>query len=120
MAPKRSGEPKRYILVTSCLALLGVMAGRSSAEVPRGLRLDSGEPVNLTHVLQDGEGFRWDIETYGNVGRGSNYAYSDGMYLYVGGGRVSGGRARLSKDGNELEIGPMSQSGLRIWRRIRV
>jgi hypothetical protein len=86
-----------------------------------GLHIPPGRNVNFTYTLNDGAGHRWDIQYYGTIGQGTNYAYSGGLYLQVNGTNVhSNGRGWLNGDGDEVEIGPYSLSNLRIFRRVRI
>jgi hypothetical protein len=39
-----------------------------------GLHIPQGKSVNFTYNMTDGAGFRWDIQYYGTVGQGTNYA----------------------------------------------
>ncbi len=86
-----------------------------------GLHLPQGKNVNFTYTMTDGAGFRWDIQYYGTVGQGTNYAYSGGLYLQVNGNSVhSNGRGWASADGDEVEIGPFNRGSVNIYRRIKV
>jgi hypothetical protein len=86
-----------------------------------GVHIPQGRTVNFTYALTDGAGFRWDIQYYGTVGQGTNYAYSGGLYLQINGNSVhSNGRGWANADGDEIEIGPYNHENLRISRRIKV
>lgn len=88
---------------------------------PEGLHLERSRQVSFTHEMTDGEGYRWDIQYYGNVGQGTNYAYGSGMYLQVNGNNVpSGGQGYLNEEGDELEVGPQDFANLHISRRVKV
>ena len=74
------------------------------------------------YVMNDGEGYRWDIQYYGSVYRGTTYAYSGGMYCQVNGSNVQANNQQgwVNETGDEIEIGPCSRSGLMVSRRIKV
>jgi hypothetical protein len=87
-----------------------------------GLHLPKNRQISFNYVMTDGGGFRWDIQYYGTVGQGTNYAYSGGMYCQVSGSnvRTNTGHGCLNREGDELEIGPYSRNNLRIYRRVKV
>jgi hypothetical protein len=86
-----------------------------------GLHIPQGRNVSFTYTMNDGAGFRWDIQYYGTVGQGTNYAYAGGLYCQVNNSNIhSSGRGWLNTTGDEVEIGPYSRSNLRIYRRIKV
>ena len=86
-----------------------------------GLHIPPGRRVNFTHVMTDGGGYRWDIQSCGNIGQGTKYAYSGGVYSQVNGSNInSNGRGWLNRAGDELEIGPWNRNGLRCYRRVKV
>ncbi|MGB2822625.1 MAG: hypothetical protein WBF17_16695 [Phycisphaerae bacterium] len=86
-----------------------------------GLHLAAGKAVSLPRILNDGAGYRWDIQRYGSIGQGTGSAYSGGLYLYVNGSRVMfSGRGWANADGDEVEMGPYVRSSLRVYRRIKV
>ena len=88
---------------------------------PKGLHLPSGRSVNFTYTINDGAGFIWDIQRYGTIGRGTNYAYSGGLYLQINGSSVrSTSQGRMSSAGDEIEIGPYTRNNVRIYRRVKV
>jgi len=86
-----------------------------------GLHIPTGRNVNFNYTLNDGAGYKWDIQYYGTIGQGTNYAYSGGLYCQVNGTNVrSTGRGWLNATGDEVEIGPYSRNNLRIYRRIKI
>lgn len=86
-----------------------------------GLHIPQTKRASFTYPINDGAGFRWDIQYYGSIGSGTNYAYSGGLYCQISGSNVStGGVGWVNKGGDEIEIGPYSRSNLRIYRRVRV
>jgi len=88
---------------------------KSALHIPHNRR------VSFDHNMTDGGGFRWNIQHYGSVGQGTNYAYSGGLYCQVGGSNVrSSGYGWANQSGDEIEIGPYSRSNLKICRRIKV
>ena len=74
------------------------------------------------HVMNDGGGYRWDLQYYGSVYRGTPYAYSGGMYCHINGSNVQASNQAgwCNKTGDEIEIGPCNLSGLRVYRRVKV
>lgn len=134
---------KRYITAACLLALMGslhgqmkpVAAGRimvangpvapggggRAASDKTGLHIPQGRNVNFTYTLTDGGGYRWDIQYYGTIGQGTNYAFSGGLYLQINGSSVhSSGRGWINEAGDEVEIGPYSRSNVNIYRRIKI
>ncbi len=92
-----------------------------TAKKKSGLHIPQGRRVNFTHTMTDGAGFRWDIQYYGTVGQGTNYAYSGGLYLQINGSNFSSnGRGWINAKGDEIEIGPYNRNNLKIYRRIKV
>ncbi|MBS3735262.1 MAG: hypothetical protein KGY99_10115 [Phycisphaerae bacterium] len=108
-------------VAAAMLAALGHSAVADGSDVA-GLHVSGDSTTGLAHVITDGGGFRWDIQRYGTVGSGTNNAYGQGMFLRLGSDtiRSPNGRARISADGRELEIGPHRHGKLLIYRRIRV
>ncbi len=104
--------------------ILGGVAAQPAPAVKNdktGLHLPQGRNVNFTYNMTDGAGFRWDIQYYGTVGQGTNYAYSGGLYLQVDGASVhSNGRGWANAEGDEVEIGPFNRGNVNIYRRIKV
>jgi len=94
----------------------------ASADEPKGLHIPQGPNVNFNWEQTDGKGFRWDIQTYGTVGSGTNNAYGGGMYCQIQGSNInSSGRAWMNKDGDEIQIGPFNWSNqLQCFRRVKV
>jgi len=75
------------------------------------------------HVMNDGGGYRWDLQYYGSVYRGTDYAYYGGaMYLQINGSNFQAPNhsAWANKTGDEIEMGPWNNRGLHIYRRIKV
>jgi len=104
-------------------ALVLLCGGRGRADGPApGLHLPAGRTTGLTHMLRDGGGFQWDIQHGGELGHGTNYLCGPGVRCMVNGSHVRGPRnqARLSRLGDELEIGPYETGGVRCWRRVKV
>jgi hypothetical protein len=74
------------------------------------------------HVMNDGGGYKWDLQSYGCVYRGATYAYSGGMYCHINGSNVQAvnNAGWRNKVGDEIEIGPCNRAGLTVFRRIKV
>lgn len=99
------------------------------ASVSSGLAAPAAmSPVtNWPAVMTDAKGFRWDVNNYGCVQQGSNYTYSNCMYLYIGGsyfqlrgGSRGTGTAAMSADRRMLVMGPRNMQGVNITRRVIV
>jgi len=96
-------------------------AGGATPGGPTGLHLPRTKRANFTYQVNDGAGFRWDIQYYGSIGQGTNYAYSGGLYCQINGSNVStNGVGWVNKAGDEIEIGPYSRNNLQIHRRVRI
>ena len=126
MLVARRPVPIRPVSVTST-----VVSGSNStaAHVPSGnpssVHLKKHGNINFSsgyHIMTDGGGYRWDLQYYGNVYRGTPYAYSGGMYCHVNGTNVQANNQSgwRNKVGDEIEIGPCNRSGLRVYRRVKV
>lgn len=110
------------------LAVTVLLAGEppealaQAAEGAKAVHLPRNRIVNLVYVLTDGGGYRWDIQNYGTVGQGTNYAYGSGMYCQVNGASVQSNTSQgvLSQQGDELEIGPYTAGSLHVYRRVKV
>ena len=88
---------------------------------PTGLHIPQTKRANFTYQVNDGASFKWDIQYYGSIGRGTKYAYSGGLYCQINGSNVSGnGVGWINKAGDEIEIGPCAKNGLRIYRRVKI
>ena len=116
------------------LSLLLLMAGGAPGEVctlfPETIDTASAEEYLLEEAkdysssywnINDGKGYRWDIYSQnGYVNSGSNSAYSTSMYLYMNNNNFYSNARKVSKDGDELQIGPWNYNNMRVWRRIYV
>jgi len=90
-------------------------AGRADPHVSKGRK------INFNYYMTDGGGYRWDIQSYGSIYRGTNYAYGGGLYCQVNGSNIhSGGNGWINAAGDEVEIGPYSRNNLNCYRRIKV
>ncbi len=87
-----------------------------------GIHLKTEKTTNLQWAVVDGKGFRWDIQRYGNVQYGQNYAYSGGVYLQIRGTNFypQTNQAKFHEKNNEIELGPWTYSNLKIYRRVKV
>jgi hypothetical protein len=96
-------------------------AGEPPAGGKGSIHIERQTRVNFTREMRDGGGFRWDIQYYGNVGQGTNYAYSSGVYAQVQGNNISSnGQGWMNGDGDEIEIGPYRIGSLNTYRRVKV
>ncbi|MDP6636009.1 MAG: hypothetical protein QGG42_14010 [Phycisphaerae bacterium] len=94
---------------------------KGRAHIKRARKVDFRQ--SSYHVMNDGGGYRWDIKKYGTVYRGTDYAYyGGGMYLQINGAsfQTPNYTAWANKAGDEIEMGPWSNKGLNIYRRIKV
>ena len=109
-----------------CGAWLAIAAGGASVHAAStGLHVKRAKAISFTngyYILQDGGGYRWDFQYYGNVYSGTNYAYSGGMYCQINGSnfQAPGQSGWTNKAGDEIEMGPISRNGLTISRRMKV
>lgn len=87
-----------------------------------GLHIQSDrQSSNFPWTTSDTKGGRWDIYNDGRISNGTNNAYDSGMQLQVNGQPFQNSSSgRLSKDGNELEIGSWRAGNVSISRRIFV
>ncbi|MFP4140856.1 MAG: hypothetical protein ACOCZU_07410 [Planctomycetota bacterium] len=118
------------VLLAGLLASIALLRGPvAQAGSPRngnvkGLHLPRKRPTNLQRyfTLNDGEGYTWRFQQYGNVYQGTNHAYSSGCYSQIDGSNISSrnGQGWLSSDGREFEIGPCPINQLVAYRRVRV
>ena len=106
--------------------LLAVAAGGAPVHAATtGLHVKRAKAISFSngyYILQDGGGYRWDFQYYGNIYSGTNYAYSGGMYCQINGSnfQAPGQTGWTNKAGDEIEMGPISRNGLTISRRIKV
>jgi hypothetical protein len=103
------------------------VAGGSSATPKGRVHIKRARKVDFRqssyHVMNDGGGYRWDLKNYGTVYRGTDYAYyGGGMYLQINGSNFQAPNytAWANKAGDEIEMGPWNNTGLNIYRRIKV
>jgi len=86
----------------------------------QGLHIAGDATVQGMWNVQDGAGFRWDIQPDGTVSDGNNDCYDGGMRLQINGSQISHAPGRLSADKREVEYGPRTMGTLKVWRRIYV
>jgi hypothetical protein len=110
-----------------CAVWFGITAGARPVQAvsQSGLHVKRAKTISFSngyYILQDGGGYRWDFQYYGNVYSGTNYAYSGGMYCQINGSnfQASNRAGWTNKAGDEIELGPLSRNGLNISRRIKV
>jgi len=97
----------------------GATAGKPAG--PTGLHIPQTKRASFTYTVNDGAGFSWNIQYYGSIQSGTNYAYSGGLYCQINGSNVTGnGVGWVNKAGDEIEIGPYSRSNLNIYRRVKI
>ncbi len=99
--------------------------GRSDSQEVNEDQTDPLDPTDDAIVLPtdlfDSEGFRWDIQGDGRIGDGSSGAYEGGKGLTVNGTAFpSLAVARVEDDGREVVVGPWTEFGLDIRRKIFV
>ncbi|MBL7221138.1 MAG: hypothetical protein ISS69_13555 [Phycisphaerae bacterium] len=104
-----------------------VASGGSSAAPKGRVHIKRGRQINFRstsyHIMNDGGGYRWDVQYYGSVYRGTDYAYYGGaMYLQINGTNFQSPNYSgwTNKEGDEIELGPWVNKGLNIYRRIKV
>ena len=114
------------IALLCCWVLVTVVsAGAPAGAATTGLHVKRAKAISFSngyYILQDGGGYRWDFQYYGNIYSGTNYAYSGGMYCQINGSnfQAPGRTGWTNKSGDEIEMGPISRNGLTISRRIKV
>ena len=87
----------------------------------RGLHIPRTKRVSFNWRVNDGAGFMWDVQYYGSIGQGTNYAYSGGLYCQVSGSSVTGsGVGWMNDAGDEIEIGPYNRNNIRCYRRVKI
>ncbi|MBL7132568.1 MAG: hypothetical protein ISS78_00585 [Phycisphaerae bacterium] len=87
----------------------------------RGLHIPRTKRANFTWQVNDGAGFRWDVQYYGSIGQGTNYAYSGGLYCQVSGSNITGkGIGWINAAGDEIEIGPYIRNNIKCYRRVKI
>ena len=108
----------------STLAAVAVVAFQINIAraADKSLHIPAGRSVSSSWVTTDSAGFRWDIYlNYGQVNDGTNDAYDGGMQLQISGSTMSVSQSgRLSKAGDEVEIGPWRRGSVNVYRRIYV
>jgi len=110
-----------------CAVLVAVFAGGARAVAPgvSGLHIKRARQISFQngyYILNDGGGYRWDFQYYGNVYSGTNYAYSGGMYCQINGSNFQAKNyvGWTNKAGDEIEMGPINRNGLNVTRRVKV
>ncbi|MBT3201263.1 MAG: hypothetical protein HN350_15290 [Phycisphaerales bacterium] len=131
----------RLVMLVSLVCILGLaafpslgdigivpIASAASGPSPKGkVHIKRNRSINFRntsyHVMTDGGGYRWDVQYYGSVYRGTDYAYYGGaMYLQINGSNFQAQNYTgwTNKAGDEIELGPWNRNGLNIYRRIKV
>ena len=94
---------------------------RGKVHIKRSRKIDFNR--SSYHNMNDGGGYKWDVQYYGSVYRGTDRAYYGGaMYLQINGTNFQAPNriAWANKAGDEIEMGPWNNRGLNIYRRIKV
>jgi len=103
-----------------------VAGGSVSAPSGRsGLHIKRARTISFRsgyYIMNDGGGYRWDFQYYGNVYTGTNSAYSGGMYCQINGTnfQATNYSGWANKAGDEIEMGPWHRNGLNVYRRAKV
>ena len=126
MLPSAYGQPLRA--VANLKIAMPVPASGGSSASPKGrVHIKRGRQINFRntsyHIMNDGGGYRWDVQYYGSVYRGTDYAYYGGaMYLRISGTNFQSPNYTgwTNKAGDEIELGPWKNRGLNIYRRIKI
>jgi len=110
----------RYAFPAAVLAVMLHIGFAQAAD--KSLHISAGRAVSSSWTVTDSAGFRWDIYlNYGQVNDGTNDAYDGGMQLQISGSTMSvSQQGRLSKSGDEVEIGPWRRGSVNVYRRIYV
>ncbi|HEX3130768.1 MAG TPA: carboxypeptidase regulatory-like domain-containing protein [Thermoanaerobaculia bacterium] len=93
-----------------------IAAGRNPHDA-----VDDVFQVDLPYELTDGDGYRWDVSTTGEINSGTDFAFYGGLELAMNGEYFPGfSTGTLRKNHRELEIGPWSSAGLLVTRKLFV
>jgi Zn-dependent metalloprotease/subtilisin family serine protease len=110
-----AGEGSETILLSLSVPPANVLlAAPSNAVLTIGD--NDGQVVSLPYTLFDSQPYQWDISSNGSIGDGTSDAY-DGGHVCLNFPSFSTG---VLLNGRELFIGPTTQSGLELTRRIYV
>jgi hypothetical protein len=102
-------------------AICLVVAAAACQAQEKGVLLTGSQRTSFTWEVSDASGSRWDIQYNGQVGNGTNSAYSSGMMLSVNGSQFSWGSEGIQGDDRrEVQVGPWQNGTIRVWRRIAV
>ncbi|MDP6546485.1 MAG: hypothetical protein QGH60_21105 [Phycisphaerae bacterium] len=109
-----------YVFPAAVLAVMLHIGFARAAD--KSLHIPAGRAVSSSWTVNDSAGFKWDIYlNYGQVNDGTNDAYDGGMQLQISGSTMSvSQQGRLSKAGDEVEIGPWRRGSVNVYRRIYV
>ncbi len=109
---------------TKYTVLAGLLAMVFSQAALGGIHVIKSSVQSGTWYINDGTGQRWDINTLtGIVNDGNGDAYDGAMTMTVNGKKFSVSRrklASLDSMGREIEIGPWTNRGVKVYRRIYV
>jgi hypothetical protein len=107
---------------TTIYALCAVLLSASASLSADDLGFDAAGNTSMPWTQTDSAGYRWDIQHNGTVGDGNHDAYDGGLQLAVQGSGFSGqSQARVSKAGDEIELGPWNWNNqIQVVRRVYV
>jgi hypothetical protein len=99
-----------------------VIVGAGAVLADEGdMHIPPGREVGFYWQVTDSRGYKWDLSSSGQVQDGSGNAYDSSPQLQIDGSSFGyGGKGRLSKDGQEVEIGPWTHNNVAVFRRIRI
>ena len=114
----RTGTMAVALLATA----LALVVPATAQTLEKGLLLENSKDWSGSYWQQnDGAGQTWRIYTrYGYTSPASREGYSSLMRMQVGGSNMYTNIRRVSQDGQELQLGPWSYSGVTVYRRIYV
>jgi len=119
------GVPTFRVIVCGLLVAIVASGARAVAPGASGLHIKRAKQISFQngyYILNDGGGYRWDFQYYGNVYSGTNHAYSGGMYCQINGSNFQAQNhvGWTNKVGDEIEMGPINRNGLNVSRRVKV
>ena len=88
-----------------------------------GTTAGSGLRQGSYRSISDGKGNSWNVQQNGQLGRGNNSMWSNGMQLFINNDQFYNYQPMMTADGKEYVLAhhnPQQFSGLQVTRRIRV
>jgi len=76
-------------------------------------------PANFNPRM-DALGCRWDIQSHGGVGNGTNHCFSSAALLQIRGNNFSASQRMMTADGKEFVLTRSNWYGLNVTRRVKV